>query len=575
MKKVLVVDDKELMRDSVGTMLTRSGWQVLVASNGKTAVRIAAERRPDVILTDLQMPEMDGLELLREIRQVDEQLPVVLMTAYATIETAVEAMKLGAYDYITKPFDGNVLVATIKRAMEHAELIRENAVLKRQSGKKQNRKKRNRPDLIGKTPAIQMLLQQVEQIASSNATVLVTGESGVGKEVVAQTIHALGPRHRAPFLAVNCAALSASLLESELFGHERGAFTGADKLRKGRFELAHEGTLLLDEISEVPPAVQAKLLRVIQERCFERVGSSVTQQADVRIIATTNRDLSIEVAAGRFRQDLYFRLHVLPIRVPPLRERVDDIGCLSAHLLKLVAAREGTEPKVFDSAAIQLMKQYSWPGNVRELANICERAALFCTGECISSDIIQPWLTSRPAIPATFPMIQPAVPVSAETGVPRFGGVGYASGSIASGSVATYPNLTVGSSASVEPSALPFAVGGGGGGHLVDLHGVDPAGAENPNTMTPLDSGKLYDSASSDVAGDDSSLCGVDCAASDRVTIKVGQSLEDIEREVILATLDRNSGHRQRTASALGIGVRTLGLKLRKWKDLELIAGDT
>jgi len=574
MKKVLVVDDKELMRDSVGTMLTRSGWQVLVASNGKTAVRIAAERRPDVILTDLQMPEMDGLELLREIRQVDEQLPVVLMTAYATIETAVEAMKLGAYDYITKPFDGNVLVATIKRAMEHAQLTRENAVLKRQSDKKQNRKKRNRPDLIGKTPAIQMLLQQVEQIASSNATVLVTGESGVGKEVIAQTIHALSPRHRAPLLAVNCAALSASLLESELFGHERGAFTGADKLRKGRFELAHEGTLLLDEISEVPPAVQAKLLRVIQERCFERVGSSVTQQADVRIIATTNRDLSIEVAAGRFRQDLYFRLHVLPIQVPSLRERVDDVGCLSAHFLKLVAAREGTEPKVFDPAAIRLMKAYTWPGNVRELANICERAALFCVGECISADIIQPWLTTRPAIPATLPMIQPAVPVSAETGVPRFGGVGYASGSIASGMVATYPNLVVGSSAA-EPPTLPFAGTGSRGEHQVDLHGVDLADAHNHNTIVPSDSREYYDSASSDVVGNDSSLCVGGCAEGDHVTIKVGQSLEDIEREVILATLDRNSGHRQRTASALGIGVRTLGLKLRKWKDLELIADDT
>lgn len=495
--RVLVVDDKELMRDSVAATLTRAGLQAAAAADGPTALRLIADQRPAAVITDLQMPGMTGLELLAEIKRIDEQLPVVLMTAYATVQTAVAAMKSGAFDYIMKPFEGDQLIAAINRAVEHARLLRENAVLRTRIESARPRGS-GRPALVGPSAIMQSLREQIGRIAPSQGTVLISGESGVGKEVVAQLIHATSARSGAAMLTLNCAALSHSLLESELFGHEKGAFTGADRLRKGRFELADGGTLLLDEISEIPPQVQAKLLRVLQERAFERVGSSVTQRTDVRVIATTNRNLDEAVRRGAFRQDLFFRLNVLPIHVPPLRERREDVPVLAEHFLGLVASREGRPQRRFDQQAVALLTAYEWPGNVRELFNICERASILAPGDTISAAAIAPWLHA-------------AMPRSLESPPPARAGLS---------------NDEESPHASTAPCS----------------------DAPAPQVVLPL--------------GEQIAIRAVD------------RPLEDIERDVIVATLHRHKGHRQRTAAELGIGVRTLGLKLRKWKDLSLVAAD-
>ncbi|MEX2213092.1 MAG: sigma-54 dependent transcriptional regulator [Phycisphaeraceae bacterium] len=469
--KVLVVDDKQMMRDSVGSTLQRAGFSVISCGAGAAAMALIARHRPAAVITDLKMPEMDGLELLGKLKELDDTLPVVLMTAFGSVNDAVSAMKSGAFDFIQKPFEGDQLVLTMRRAVEHRRLTDENAALKSNS-----EPQLDCPSLVGRSPVMRQLAQLIQQIArSSHGTVLICGESGTGKEVVARTIHAHSPRRDKVMLAVNCAALSASLLESELFGHEKGSFTGAEQMRKGRFELADSGTLLLDEISEISPALQAKLLRVLQERAFERVGSSLTMEVDVRVIATTNRDLRQSVADGSFRQDLYYRLNVLPIVIPPLRERIEDIPLLAEHFLSRMAVREGREPKRFDSDSIGLLKDYNWPGNVRELENICERASVLSSEPVIDADVIRPW----------------------------FGG------------------------ARVSPSrsiAMPW-------------EGVSPVQV----SADAFDEGPI-------------------------------RPLEETEREEILRALKHHNGNRVRTAKVLGIGVRTLGLKLKKWKELKLVA---
>ncbi|MEX0887715.1 MAG: sigma-54 dependent transcriptional regulator [Phycisphaeraceae bacterium] len=470
--RVLVVDDKQMMRDSVGATLQRAGYRVIAASDGVAALDAVARHRPAAVVTDLKMPEMDGLELLRRLRTADDQLPVVLMTAYGSVNDAVEAMKQGAFDFIQKPFEGDQLVLVVGRAVEHRRLVCENEALRSEAPHADHA-----PRLIGRSPAMRAVAEQIERVADSHGTVMISGESGTGKEVVARTIHAHSPRREAMMLCLNCAALSSNLLESELFGHERGAFTGADQLRKGRFELADGGTLLLDEISEIGPELQAKLLRVLQEGEFERVGSSTTMQVNVRVVATTNRDLSHAIEAGDFRQDLYYRLNVLPIHLPPLRDRLDDVDALASHFLARAAKREGREPKQLTEDAVEVMRRYGWPGNVRELQNICERASVLARGSMIEAGLIQPWL---------------------------------------SGSA---PEVGRQNSERRELRASAGRAGGGG-----------PA-----------------------------------------VGVSV-KKLEDLEREQILHTLGQFNGNRQRAAEALGIGLRTLGLKLKKWKEQNLVA---
>jgi DNA-binding NtrC family response regulator len=495
MSTILVVDDKEMLRDSVGATLQRAGMSVVTASDGNGALEIIARKRPDCVVTDLKMPGMTGLELLEQAKQIDDTLPFVMMTAYGAVDTAVQAIKLGAFDYITKPFEGDELIVGVKRAIEHARLARENAVLKTAvEGARVSSGSGERPGMarvVGDSAAMRRVKQQIMAVAESHGTVLICGESGTGKEVVARAIHELSPRANEPFLGVNCAALSESLLESELFGHERGAFTGAEKLRKGRFELADRGTLLLDEISEVSAQVQAKLLRVLQERALERVGSSMTIGVDVRVVATSNRDLPRSVSRGDFRQDLFFRLNVLPIHLPALRDRLEDVPALVEHFARIISQREGRTPAAFSPEALMLMQSYDWPGNVRELQNIVERAVVLCREAVVERSLIESWL--MPSVSGGR-----AVHAPAET------------------------SISVQSSAIVESKIdLP---------HVVSASSMTPSGI-------PLD----------------------------------GRALEEIERDAIVRTLNKFGGHRQRTAVALGIGVRTLGLKLKKWKQMQLV----
>jgi len=446
MARILIVDDQDMMRDSLAQILVREGHEVVAAPDGAAAVARLGAARFDLLITDLRMPKMTGLELLAEAKRLRPDIPVVLMTAFASVANAVEAMKLGAYDYIQKPFNGDEIKLLVDRTLEHTRLRLEN-----QAYRSMTEIGSPRP-LIGDSLAMEQVRQKIEMIARSNATVLVRGENGTGKEIVARAIHLASTRKERPMLAVNCAALSENLLESELFGHEKGAFTGADKLRRGRFELADGGTLMLDEISEIAGTLQAKLLRVLQESCFERVGSSLTQQVDVRVIATTNRNLERCVEEGDFRQDLFYRLNVVPIEIPPLRNRVEDIPDLCRHFIHQASKREKTAFRHIESEAISLLQHYDWPGNVRELQNIIERAVVLESEPgVIRAQTIEPWLKRQ--------------------------------------------------------HAAPVAEG------------------------------------------------------------LAGRPLADIEKQVILSTLQQFKGHRVRTASALGIGVRTLGMKLKRWRE--------
>ena len=447
MGRILIVDDQEMMRDSLASTLVREGHEVVACWDGAAAIAKIENGKFDLLITDLKMPKMTGIELLQELKRLRPELPVVLMTAFATVQTAVEAMKLGAYDYIQKPFDGEEIKLLVERTLEHSRLKLENAALRTVAAEV------NAPrPLVGSGERMVEVKKKIDMIARSSATVLIHGESGTGKEVVARAVHAASPRADRPFLAVNCAALSENLLESELFGHEKGAFTGADKMRRGRFELADGGTLLLDEISEIAPALQAKLLRVLQESTFERVGSSVSQHVEVRVVATTNRDLEKEVERGKFREDLFYRLNVVPIELPALRERLEDIPELSRHFLSLISKREKSPFRHLEGEAVRVLQRYNWPGNVRELQNIVERASVLeLEPGIIRATTIEPWLKTR-------------------------------QGSSAAESLA-------------------------------------------------------------------------------------GKPLADVEKQVILSTLQQFKGHRIKTAGALGIGVRTLGMKLKKWKD--------
>jgi len=348
----------------------------------------------DVVLTDMKMPKMSGIELLEELKRLYPDIPVIIMTAYGTVEKAVEAMKKGAFDYILKPFKNEEILVTIAKALEHRHLLLKNRLLSQDLDKKYGL-----PNIVGESRAIQETLALVKRVAGSKATVLISGESGTGKELIARAIHQLSPRSHKTFISVNCAALTESLLESELFGHERGAFTHAVAMRKGRFELANGGTLFLDEVGEMSPALQVKLLRVLQEMEFERVGGTRTIKVDVRVVAATNKDLKEEVEAGRFREDLFYRLNVVHLHIPPLRQRPEDIPLLAAHFLKKFAAENVRGEVRLSPEALKLLLQYSWPGNVRELENVMERAVILCSDNVITENDLPGELASRRAEP--------------------------------------------------------------------------------------------------------------------------------------------------------------------------------
>ncbi|MDQ7778960.1 MAG: sigma-54 dependent transcriptional regulator [Planctomycetota bacterium] len=391
-RRVIVVDDEAVMRQSLEMTLDRAGYDVAAFESARDALADLASGGADALITDMRMPGIDGHEVLKRTRELSDEVPVIVITGYGSVASAVDAMKGGAFDYIEKPFEPQRIEVTVARAIESCAKAREIERLKAQL------EDREAPQLIiGVSRSMREVDQAIDNVAASDATVLVTGESGTGKELIAREIHRRSARREAPFLAVNCAALSAGLLESELFGHERGAFTGADRSRKGRFELADGGTILLDEVSEVDPAIQAKLLRVLQEKAFERVGSSYARKVDVRIVATTNRDLPRAITAGRFRQDLFFRLNVLPISAPPLREHKEDLAQLVDYLLE-TATRRGTHKKpLIPPGTMALFEAYDWPGNVRELANVLERAIVMVKSAEIAPEMLRDWLSAPAA----------------------------------------------------------------------------------------------------------------------------------------------------------------------------------
>jgi DNA-binding NtrC family response regulator len=440
--RVLVVDDHASAREAMTDILRRAGHEVQDASSAREALRRLENELYDVVLTDLQMPGMDGLEFLHTLAERGDETQVAMITAHASVSTAVEAMRRGAFDYLEKPFNVEQLEQLIARALRDA------------GGPRGAADRRVRPDvapaMIGNSPVMRQLRERISQIAPTGETVLILGESGTGKELVARAIHAASRRAAKAFVGVNCPALSPTLMESELFGHVRGAFTTADAPRVGRFELADGGTLFLDEVTELEPPLQAKLLRVLQERAFERVGESQTRQIDVRVLAASNREFQAEIAAKRFREDLYFRLAVVPLRTPPLRDRKEDIPELITHFFQRTAERLGQLPRELSPGAVELLLEYGWPGNVRELENLATRASILANNLTVEADDLRPWLIG-----------------------------------------------------SVGPAA--------------------------------------------------------------ETALSVGISLQEMERRLIEATLDRYEGHRGKTAKALGIGVRTLANKLRSY----------
>ena len=380
METILIVDDEKNYTLILSAVLEDAGFETLTANSGSEALEILPQSDIDLVLTDMKMPAMDGIDLLQRIKQQDADLPVMMMTAHGTVEKAVEAMQKGAYNYILKPFDNERLVLYVNKAISMFRVVKENRQLR--SAVESRYSFHN---IIGKSKAMQNVFQVIRKVAPAAATVLIEGASGTGKELVAKALHFNSPRKDKPFVAVNCSALAETLLESELFGHEKGAFTGAVSMKKGRFEIADGGTLFLDEIAELSPELQVKLLRVLQERVIERVGGVRSVAVNIRLIAATNKSLKEEVATGSFREDLFYRLNVVPITLPPLRKRLEDIRPLVSHFIAKYSPERNTAPPVtgIDREVEQLFYEYEWPGNVRELENVIERAVVMSPEEII------------------------------------------------------------------------------------------------------------------------------------------------------------------------------------------------
>ncbi|MEE4135435.1 MAG: sigma-54 dependent transcriptional regulator, partial [Desulforhopalus sp.] len=385
MYSILVVDDEPNYLVVLSELLKDEGFEVYTAAEGESGLQIVENVDLDLVITDMQMPGINGLQLLERVKEKKEELPVIVITAFAEVDKAVEAMQAGAFSYLAKPFSNDELIVTLKKAAHHYSLVRENTRLRDEIHGRSGF-----AGMVGKNAKMLQVYQLIEKVAPTHASVLITGESGTGKELVAKAIHVNSPRRTQPFIAVNCAALSQNLLESELFGHEKGAFTGAVAMRKGRFELADKGTIFLDEIGEIPLALQSKLLRVLQEKTFERVGGSKTIEVDVRVISASNRDLREEVATGRFREDLFYRLNVIPVNLPALRERMDDMRPLTEFFLEKYR-KELAKPELgISQEALKLLMKLPWEGNIRELENTIERAAILCSNDLIEAEDVQP-----------------------------------------------------------------------------------------------------------------------------------------------------------------------------------------
>jgi DNA-binding NtrC family response regulator len=391
-KSVLVIDDEAGMRDLISRAFSEAGYRTAAAPDGIVGVKAVQDDEFDVVLLDMSLPKMNGLEALNRIKEIRPHVPVIMITAYGSVKTAVEALRLGAYDYITKPFELDELQVLVERALAHQHVIDENSFLRNEL-----KSKYGFDNIVGTNRAVQKAYVMAAQVAQTDATVLILGETGTGKEYLARTIHYQSKRADGPFIKVNCAALPETLLESELFGHEKGAFTHAVSKHIGRFETSDGGTILLDEIGDITAAVQAKLLRVLQEKQFERIGGSETITVDTRVIAATNRNLEKALQDKDFREDLYYRLNVITLKLPPLRERPDDIVVFAQHFLKAFTEETGKRIKTFSDEAMALLKGQAWPGNIRELENAIERAVILCNGETIRPEHL---LLGDPSEPA-------------------------------------------------------------------------------------------------------------------------------------------------------------------------------
>jgi nitrogen regulation protein NR(I) len=385
-KQILIADDEPNMRRVLTAQLERDGYDVQSVEDGEKAKDALEEHHFDVIISDLRMPKIDGMTLLKHIAQTHPNLPVIMITAHGTVDTAVEALKLGAYDFVTKPFDKNELRNVVAKAARTAELSDRDVVL--------DADERGRYDIIGQSPGMKKVYSVIEKVADTPSTVLITGESGTGKELIARALHENSSRKDKPFIRVNCAAIPQELIESELFGYEKGAFTGAVTSKPGRFELANEGTLFLDEIGEIGVNMQVKLLRALQEQEFERVGGIKTISVDVRLVTATNRDLAADITEGRFREDLYYRLNVVHLHLPPLRERTEDVPLLIEHFLGRFNERLNKDVRTVSEEALAKLRAYPWRGNIRELENVVERCVLFADGEQIETDDLPPEVQS-------------------------------------------------------------------------------------------------------------------------------------------------------------------------------------
>ncbi len=385
--KILVVDDERSMRELLGIVLRREGYEVVLAENGRSAIEVLEREPIDLLISDIKMPDMSGVEVLRAAKQADQDVLAIMVTAFASTETAVEAMRLGACDYLSKPFDVDLLKMKVREKIENRQLRQENVLLKRTLGLSHQFS-----NIIGRSQAMLDVFKMIETVARTNSTILLTGESGTGKGLVAQAVHFHSLRREKPMVALNCGAMPETLLESELFGHMRGAFTGAETNKKGLLEVAEKGTIFLDEIGEMSPVMQVKLLRVLQERRFRRVGGLEELQADIRVIAATNQDLTRAVAEGRFREDLYYRINVIPIVLPPLRDRREDIPLVADHFLAKYAEQMGKDLTGISRSAMDLLGQHDWPGNIRELENVIERAVALESTPTVLPESLPPTL---------------------------------------------------------------------------------------------------------------------------------------------------------------------------------------
>jgi DNA-binding NtrC family response regulator len=397
--RILVVDDEEIMRDVLAALLGGEGYTVELAPNALQALEMVREQEYGAVLLDLMLPDMDGLDVLEKLQKTDYPPSTIILTAFASIEKAVKATRLGAFDFITKPFKNDEILLAVKNALEQRRLRDENVRLKQTL-----RQRYGQSNIVGKGAAMLQVFDLVAQVAPSRSTVLIQGESGTGKELIAKALHAASGRADAPFVAINCGNIPSELLESEMFGHVRGAYTGATTSKKGLFEVADGGSLFLDEIAAIPMEIQAKLLRVIQEREFRRLGGVESTKVDVRIIAATNTDLQVAVSRGTFRDDLFYRLNVIVVKLPPLRERTEDIPLLAEHFIAKYCKENGREPAALDPAALKLLMDYRWPGNVRELENVIERAVVLSAGKPLTPDLFpRNVLVAGPGSPMELP----------------------------------------------------------------------------------------------------------------------------------------------------------------------------